>query len=264
MTAPRSSRPSRRPLAALGAVVLIAVVAAGAYGVWYLFLKPSGPAAIADATLPPVPSSTAAAVASASASDAASAPGSSGASAIEGTWNVDPSIGSFSDFTSSFVGYRVQEELGSIGANTAVGRTPDVTGSMTISGTQVTAATMTADLTTLQSDDDRRDGQLRRQGLETGTFPTATFTLSSPIDLGGVPADNKELTLTAKGQLMLHGQTKDVELPLKARLSNGVITVAGSLAIVFADYGIEKPRSFAVLSIADQGTMELQLFFRKG
>ncbi|MFL5679054.1 MAG: YceI family protein [Chloroflexota bacterium] len=265
MTAPRRSTPSRRPLAALAAIVLVAAVAAGAYGVWYLFLKPAGPAAIANSTLPPVPSSSAQAAASSTSSSAA-APSSSGqvSGGIDGTWNVDPSIGSFSDFTSSFVGYRVQEELGSIGANTAVGRTPNVTGSMTISGTQVTAATITADLTTLQSDDDRRDGQLRRQGLETQTFPTATFTLSSPIDLGGIPADNKELTLTAKGQLMLHGQTKDVELPLKSRLSNGVVTVAGSLPIVFADYGIEKPRSFAVLSIADQGTMELQLFFRKG
>jgi hypothetical protein len=30
---------------------------------------------------------------------------------------------------------------------------------------------------------------------------------------------------------------------------------------VFSDYQIQKPSSFAVLSIADQGTLELQLFF---
>lgn len=45
------------------------------------------------------------------------------------------------------------------------------------------------------------------------------------------------------------------------RLSNGVIEVTGSLPIVFADYGIQKPTSFIVLSVADEGTMELQLFF---
>jgi hypothetical protein len=39
------------------------------------------------------------------------------------------------------------------------------------------------------SDDDRRDGQLRRQGIQTDQFPTAVFNLTSPIDLGSVPVD---------------------------------------------------------------------------
>ncbi|HEY0444570.1 MAG TPA: YceI family protein [Candidatus Limnocylindrales bacterium] len=255
----------------MAAVLVVVLLAAGAYGVWYLFLKPGGPAAIAEQSLPPVPSRIAAASASGAASGSAAAAGSSGAAAstatsgaIAGTWKVDTSIGSFSDFTDSFVGYRVQEELGSIGANTAVGRTPSVTGTMTLAGTTVTAATITADLTSLRSDDQRRDGQLSRQGLETSTFPTATFTLTSPIELGSTPVAGQQVAVTAKGTLNLHGQAKDVELPLKARLSNGVITVAGSLPIVFSDYGIQKPSSFAVLSIADQGTMELQLFFSRG
>jgi hypothetical protein len=38
--------------------------------------------------------------------------------------------------------------------------------------------------------------------------------------------------------------------------------VTGSLEINFADYNITPPTSFLVLSVADQGTMELQLFFR--
>jgi polyisoprenoid-binding protein YceI len=266
---PRSRRP--RPLAALAAVVAVVVLAGAAYGVWYLFLQPAGPAAVAEKSLPPVPSS--AGGTSPSAGVASGSPVSAGGSAatssgttsgaIAGTWNVDKTIGSFTDFTDSFVGYRVQEELGSIGANTAVGRTPNVTGSMTIAGTTVTAATISADLTSLRSDDQRRDGQLSRQGLETSTYPTATFTLASPLELGSTPPDGQQVTVTAKGRLNLHGQTRDVELPLKARLSNGVITVAGSLPIVFANYGIQKPSSFAVLSIADQGTMELQLFFSR-
>ena len=57
----------------------------------------------------------------------------------DGTWKVDTSIGSFADNTSSFVGYRVQEQLAGIGANKAVGRTPDVSGTLTLSGTTVTA-----------------------------------------------------------------------------------------------------------------------------
>ena len=105
---------------------------------------------------------------------------------IAGTWTVDPTVGSFDDFSGSFVGYRVQEELASVGATEAVGRTPDVTGTLTVDGTSITAAEFTADLTTLQSDEGNRDRQLGRQGLETGTYPTATFTLTQPIELGSV------------------------------------------------------------------------------
>jgi polyisoprenoid-binding protein YceI len=240
----------RRAVSIVAAAVLLAVVAAGAYGFWYLFLQGPGPAAVADATLPPVPSAA-----------ASSSPLASGQ--IPGTWKVDTSIGSFSDFSGSFVGYRVQEQLANVGANTAVGRTPNVSGSLTIDGTTVTAATITADLTALESDDSRRDGQLRRQGIQTGQFPNAIFTLTSPIDLGSVPKDGQEISATGKGQFELHGVKKDVEIPLKARLSGSVIQVSGSLPIVFADYDIEKPNSFIVLSIADQGVMELQLFFTK-
>ena len=244
---PEGSR--RRTILFVAAAVLVAILAAGGYGLWYLFLQAPGPAAIGDATLPPV----------ATPSGASSQPLASGG--ISGTWNVDTSIGSFSDFSSSFVGYRVQEQLASIGANTAVGRTPNVSGSLTIDGTKVTAVTVTADLTSLQSDDHRRDGQLDRQGLQTGQFPTGTFRLTSPIDLGSVPADGQEIQVTAAGQLTLHGQTKDVQVPLKAKLTGSTIAVSGSLPIAFADYGIEKPNSFMVLTIADQGTMEFQLFF---
>ena len=266
MTTPPSSSPGAGALRIGIAAVILAIVAAGAFGLWYLFLRPSGPAAVGDPSLV-VPTAAAASSSTAgSSAPSSTSAGSSSASAgggIDGTWNVDTSIGSFSDFSGSFVGYRVQEQLASIGGNTAVGRTPAVSGSLTIAGTKVTAVTIQADLTGLKSDDNRRDGQLSHQGLETSTYPTATFSLTSPIDLGSVPVDGTEISATASGQLTLHGQTKDVQIPLKAKLSGSTIVVSGSLDIAFADYGISKPNSFAVLSIADTGTLELQLFFTR-
>jgi len=176
---------------------------------------------------------------------------------------VDSSVGSFRDFSDSFVGYRVQEQLASIGGNTAVGRTPNVSGTVTIEGTAVTAAAITADLSTLQSDDDRRDGQLRQQSLETNRFPTATFTLTQPSELPDGATSGQEVQVTVRGDLTLHGQTQRVDLPLTARHESGVIVVSGSLEISFSDYGIEAPRSFLVLSVEDHATMELQLFLTR-
>ena len=42
------------------------------------------------------------------------------------------------------------------------------------------------------------------------------------------------------------------------------MTVAASIDILFADYGISQPTSFLVLSIEDHGTVEPQLHFRRG
>ena len=52
-------------------------------------------------------------------------------------------------------------------------------------------------------------------------------------------------------------------IDLQAQLTEGVIVVTGQLPIVFADYDIDTPTSFAVLSIEDNGVMELQLFFAR-
>jgi polyisoprenoid-binding protein YceI len=253
----------RRPsllIIVIGVIVLVGAVAGAAYGVSYIFFREPAPAPVgagSSASGDPVEASPSAA-ASASVDAASAAPSTTvGPSA----WSVDASIGSFDDFSSSFVGYRVQEELAGIGGQTAVGRTPDVSGSLTLEGTTLTSVEVTADLTTLVSDDDRRDNQLRQQALETNEFPTATFVLTEPIELADDALVGETVETSASGELTLHGETRAVEIPITATLFDGVITVTGSIEIVFADYGMEKPSSFLVLSVDDFGVMEFQLHF---
>jgi polyisoprenoid-binding protein YceI len=274
---PPSDAPAgvRRRWPVIGLALLILALAVAAWmGISYLFLRPAAPAAVGLSSASPAATASAPlATGTATSTDApaesatpAAPPASDDGSAsggLDGTWSVDESVGSFSDFSGSFVGYRVQEELANIGAATAVGRTPDVTGAVTFAGTTVTAVEMTADLTTLQSDEERRDGQLRRQALETDTYPTATFTLTEPVDLGSVPVDGQVVTATATGDLTLHGVTRSVAIPIEARLSGDVVSVTGSTEILFSEYGISQPQSFVVLSVDDSGVMEFQLHLTK-
>ena len=270
MTASRT--PGRRSrLLIVTTASVVAVVALGAVGVAYMF-GGSAPAAVSLSTAGPAAASSTAptaapassgnpSIASSASSPVLAAPaGASGS--LDGTWNVDTSIGSFSDFSASFVGYRVAENLANVGSTTAVGRTPRVSGSLTLQGSVVTAAKITADLTALQSDKPMRDGQLTHQALQTSQYPTATFELTTPIQLPTAPSDGATWSVTAQGKLTLHGVTKDVSIPLQAKLSGGVVTVVGSLEITFADYGMTSPQSMMVLSVADHGTLELQLHFR--
>jgi polyisoprenoid-binding protein YceI len=240
---PTAGRPvrSRRNLLVVLAVLVIAGVAAGGFGVWYILIGLPSP-------------STAAPVIPAGAVVAAPA-------SFDGSWQVDESLGSMDDFTASWVGYRVQEQLAGVGGHTAVGRTPKVTGTMTLAGSTVSAVSITADLTVLASDSAQRDDQLRRQAIQTDNFPTATFTLTQPIALGSLPADGTTVSATATGNLTIHGVTKSVQIALQAQRKGGIIAVAGSLPIVFGDYGFQGPSSFAVVSVNDHGTMELHLLF---
>jgi polyisoprenoid-binding protein YceI len=183
---------------------------------------------------------------------------------IEGTWTVDTSVGSFDDFSGTWAGYRVEEELASVGSNTAVGRTPDVSGSMTVAADQVTAVDVEVDLTTLESDSGTRDGALRSRGLETEQFPTATFSLTAPIALPAGVTDGQRVSTQAAGDLTIHGVTKPVTLTVEAEVSGGRAAVVGQAPVALTDFGIEPPTGFSVLSINDQGTFEFQIFFTRG
>jgi polyisoprenoid-binding protein YceI len=243
-TAPKEVHHSRRNLilALIGAAI-VGAIAVGGFGIWYLFFRSAGPAAVAGA--PPVfPATT------------VPAP-----SALDGEWRVDTSLGSMSDNSASFTGYRVQENLAGVGGQVAVGRSPKVSGSLTLRGPTIDNVHITADLTALASDDPSRDSQLTRQAIETERYPTAEFRTTGPIDLASLPADGQAIQVTAGGEFTLHGVTRTIQVPLSAERRGGIIAVTGTLEVTFGDYGVIPPSSLVVLSVADHGTMELHLLF---
>lgn len=193
-------------------------------------------------------------------------------SATDGVWTVDTSIGMF-DATcltevcgSSFAGFRINEELANFGAKTVVGRTPGVSGSMEIVGSQVIGAEFLVDMSGLITDNDSRTNALRREngGLETEAFPEARFELSQAIDLGSVPAEGASIEVQATGNLTVHGVTNEVTIPLTAEVQAGVVIVFGNLeGILLADYDIPKPSAAVVVSVEDNAIMELQLFLTR-
>ncbi len=170
---------------------------------------------------------------------------------LAGTWTIG---------SGSVVRYRIKETVfGQSG--TAVGSTETVTGSATIAGTQLTKAVFTVDMTTVKSDQSQRDGQFQGRIMDTSSFPTGTFTLTSPVDLAPVPKDKVDATYQATGTLQLHGTTNNVTLPLQARRSGNVIQVVGSTLITFSDYGIGNP-SGGPASVGNSGTLEFRLQLR--
>ena len=161
----------------------------------------------------------------------------------------------------SVVGYRAKEVL--FGQDTeGVGRTNAVTGTLTISGTSVDTAKFEVDMTSLKSDQDRRDGQVRGRIMETEKYPTSAFELTSPIDLGSIPADGTEIAAKATGDLTIKAETKEVTLDLTAKRDGNTISVLTEYRIQFDEWGIEDP-SFGPAQVEDNALLEIKLVFAK-
>ena len=175
---------------------------------------------------------------------------------LAGTWTL-------SEQGTSFVGYRIGEELANIGTATAVGRTSDIVATLVFDSVMITSVIIEADLRTLTSDQSFRDGALRTRGIETDTYPVATFALVQPIPIAALPVGEETLSVTVNGTLDLHGVTNPVSIALQGQFVDGLVVVVGSTEIALADYNIEPPTGFRVLSIDEIGVMEFQLVLER-
>ena len=224
---------------------------------------PPAPAPAADPSPPPEPAPPPAEPPPAEAEAPAAEESETGDGVnLDGVWSVDTTLGSYEDYTSSWAGYRVGEELSGIGATDAVGRTPAVSGTLEISGTTVLAAAVEVDLTTVVSDRPQRDGLVRR-ALAVQQFPAARFELTEPVTFEALPAAGESVTAGVAGTFEIHGVSRPVTVTLEATWIDGVVIVGGTFEIRFEDYGISPPRAPVVLSVEDTGTVELLLNFTR-
>jgi polyisoprenoid-binding protein YceI len=158
-------------------------------------------------------------------------------------------------------GYRVEEVLAGVNT-TAVGRSNQIDGALTIDGTTATAVDVTVDVASIESDDGRRDGQFQGRIMSADEFPTATFVLTEPIEFGSIPTGDETITASATGDLTLRGVTNSVTFDVTAQTTGGRVGVLGSIPVVFADYGIDNP-SFAGVQTEDHGLVEFVLVFER-
>lgn len=197
---------------------------------------------VAGSTEPPPPASD----------GAATIPAADGAVIGDGSWTVATDA-------DNEVGYRVKESIAGV-ATEGVGRTDQVTGSLTIDGSTLTEAAFEVDVASIKSDSSQRDGQFRGRIMSTDEYPTATFTLTKPVDLGIEPVEGATAVVDVTGELMLRGVTNTVTFPVDAALRNGRIGIVGQIPVVFADYEIENP-SLGNISTGDEGLLEFVLVF---
>lgn len=168
-----------------------------------------------------------------------------GAEDLTGDWTISDG---------SAAGYRVDEVLNGQDV-TVVGRTSDVTGTVTVDGTEVSAADVEVDMTTITTDSSNRDDQFLSI-LSTDEFPTATFSLTSPMDVSAIT--DGVAAVEGTGDLTIAGVTQSVTVSFEAQSTADGVEVSGTVPVAFSDYGIEAP-DLGFVKVEDTGTVEMLL-----
>lgn len=168
---------------------------------------------------------------------------------IAGVWHVS---------AGSIAGYRVNEELAGQ-SNLAVGRTSNVTGSISISGTTVTAGSFTVQMATLKSNNSERDAQFRGRIMDTARYPTARLALTAPVALGTPPSGIAINPYYVTANLTLRGQTEPVAFTLMTVRSKTGFEVYGAIPVLFSTWDIPTPNIAGIVTTQNQGLVEFLL-----
>lgn len=164
---------------------------------------------------------------------------------LAGTWTISDG---------SQAGYRVDEVLNGQDV-TVVGRTSDVTGSVTVTGSELTAADVTVSMTSVTTDNSSRDRQFL-DILSTSEHPTSTFTLTSPVDIAAIAGG--VASVEATGDLTVAGVTRPVTVQFDAQTTADGVEVSGSIPVTFADFDVDAP-NLGFVKVEDAGTIEMLL-----
>lgn len=115
------------------------------------------------------------------------------------------------------------------------------------------------DAASLDTDNSVRDGIMREEHLETAKFPTIDFMLKQ------VEAPKREdngWEFTARGTLSLHGVSREILLPVRARQDGDAVRLTSGLPLKMTDYRMRIPK-FLFFTVEDQVVVSFDITARR-
>ncbi len=213
---------------------------------------PVAPTLAASTAAPTIASSSAATSAPAPAPTTASATANASDPATQQLYRIDPA--------QSEVHYEVNETFFQGNRlNTAIGRTKGVAGDILVNFAQPAQSQIgdiVIDISQFTSDESRRDNFIRRQGLESSTYPQATFKTTSISGLPDKVAVGDEISFQMTGDLTVKQTTKPVTWDVKLKVGDKQLTGSAATQILMSDFGVG-PLQLPILQTEDQ----VKLFF---
>jgi polyisoprenoid-binding protein YceI len=177
------------------------------------------------------------------------------AAALAGRWTIAPG---------SQAGYRVREKLAFLPAlDDAVGRTSQITGGATFAAPggdpTVTAASFVINVLSLHSNEAMRDQHIQTIGIQSATYPKASFVLTKPAPLPPGTLTGAVVDLDVTGNVNMHGTTRRLTIPVEMRFSTTRIQAVGALTFPWGLFNMTAPSVGGFVSVENTATMEFDL-----
>lgn len=176
---------------------------------------------------------------------------------LNGQWQVV--TGNAKNFTS--VGFTIDEVLPSERRATS-GSTNSVDGTAVVESEKLQEATIIVDMSTLTTDNDVRDNNMKRKLFMTDQYPEATFKVTDTVNLSQVPDDGTVTRVPLKGDMTIKGKTNSVSGEFDVLRDGKQLIVGGDVPINRQDFDIKSPE-FIAAEIADEGTVNVRLTLEK-
>lgn len=156
----------------------------------------------------------------------------------------------------STASYAVRERfLGKELDVTAIGKTSAFTGEMVLDGGVIKPSTVQIDLSTLTSDESRRDNQVLR-ALDTSTHRLAAFQITG-AEGDPVLAEGKETSLKLHGKMTIKGTEKPIVFDGAAKLEGNTMTFTGQTTFAMTQFGVTPPSIGGFVSVTDEVTLHV-------
>jgi len=142
---------------------------------------------------------------------------------------------------------------------TVVGKTRTATGFVEL-GDSAGRSEIHVDLASLKTGISKRDQDMRDDFLQTKQYPEAVFTVTQ-LDLPQTGlTENTRTRVTVKGNLTLHGTTREVEPETYLTLGTGsqTLRIESAFVVKLPDYNIARPQ-FLLLRLAEEQNISVDI-----
>ena len=246
---------SPRLLLVVAAVVLLAACAPASTQAPAATAAPAStaaPAATKASAATEVPASTKAPAASGAATTAST----------PRTFRIVPEASEASySVTEEFQSGAVAQLGKALGLFNPVGRTNAVSGEFTVvpgASPQLQAGEFQVDISTLKSDDNRRDNQIRRRWLESSKYPTATFKATSIEAFPAGFAEGQPVNFKLAGDMTIHQTTVPLSLDVQATLQGDTLTGTAQTNFGMTDFGFNPPSMAGLMTVSNPVTVTVK------
>lgn len=160
------------------------------------------------------------------------------------------------DTEHSSAAYSVGETfLGQDRKVTAVGKTSVLKGEIVINEGVIQPSVVQVDLSTLKSDESRRDNRVR-SALDTAKHPMATFTISG-AEGNPVLKDGQETALKLQGTMNIKGTAKPLAFDAKATLSGDTLTLTAVTTFKMTEFKVDPPNIANFVAVKDDVQLDV-------